>query len=70
MNEQDEQGARWVPTPKEIADMLKASGMQEDDILDLLKDVAGSTGGWTDRLNKVGLHVLKPGAPAGKEEAA
>lgn len=59
-----------IPTPKEVAEALRATGMQKDEILDLLKATAETTGGWTDRLNKVGLHILKPDAPEGQEKAA
>lgn len=59
-----------APAPQEMAEYLMAIGLGEDDILDLLWRVACRSGGWTDRLNRVGLAVLKPSALSGEERAA
>lgn len=64
MNQQSEDTT--VPTPEEMAELLRASGMPEDDVLDLLRQ-AGELYGWNDRLNKTGLLYLKPGALYPKE---
>lgn len=60
----------FVPTPEEIYAMLRESGYSNDDIMDLVKRTADSTGGWTKWLNRVGLMACKPDAPAGQEREA
>lgn len=57
------------PTPYEVASILREC-MSLDDALDLLRATADEFGGWNDRLNLVGLALLKPDAPRGEERAA
>lgn len=56
-------------TPAQCAELLRASGMAEDDVVDMLYLVAQKYG-WTVEINEVGLHYLKPQAHEGEEKAA
>lgn len=53
-------------TPRQIADVLRESGMAEDDVLDMLKRI-GDKSGWTKQLNLAGAYYLKPHAQTDEE---
>lgn len=57
-----------MPTPRQVAEQLRASGMAEDDVMDMLKELGDKTG-WTPQINDVGLHYLKPDAPEDTDAA-
>jgi hypothetical protein len=57
---------KTTETPEQIATKLILAGFTNEQILWLL-DFVGSRFGWDDTLNEVGLIILKPHVPKGKD---